>query len=123
MEWNEGNPLMHKSVLSSDGSSYFTLRPLPAKDHHHPSSQHQSVGDFSSIMVDGFWIDKHTAVDGPIATGLVPRGNCYTKHRSRGPTRGWCQPSHSDVATTQVYTHLTSDHVRKEYDKSHPRAA
>ena len=29
---------------------------------------------------------------------------------------------HSSITTTQVYTHLTSEHVRTEYDKSHPRA-
>ncbi len=29
---------------------------------------------------------------------------------------------HSSITTTQVYTHLTSEHVRIEYDKSHPRA-
>ena len=29
---------------------------------------------------------------------------------------------HSSITTTQVYTHLTTEHVRQEYDKSHPRA-
>lgn len=29
---------------------------------------------------------------------------------------------HSSVNTTQVYTHLTSEHVRSEYDHAHPRA-
>ena len=29
---------------------------------------------------------------------------------------------HSSITTTQVYTHLTNDHVRKEFDRSHPRA-
>lgn len=29
---------------------------------------------------------------------------------------------HSSIATTQIYTHLTNDHVRQEYDESHPRA-
>ena len=29
---------------------------------------------------------------------------------------------HSSITTTQVYTHLTSEHVRNEYDRSHPRA-
>ncbi|MCZ6539815.1 MAG: tyrosine recombinase [Chloroflexi bacterium] len=29
---------------------------------------------------------------------------------------------HSSIATTQIYTHLTSDHVRNEYEKAHPRA-
>ena len=30
---------------------------------------------------------------------------------------------HSSITTTQVYTHLTTEHVRKEYDRSHPRAS
>ena len=29
---------------------------------------------------------------------------------------------HSSIATTQIYTHLTNEHVRNEYAKAHPRA-
>jgi integrase/recombinase XerD len=29
---------------------------------------------------------------------------------------------HSDVATTEIYTHVTRDHVRSAYARSHPRA-
>jgi len=29
---------------------------------------------------------------------------------------------HASITTTQIYTHLTSEHVRMEYDRSHPRA-
>ncbi len=29
---------------------------------------------------------------------------------------------HANISTTQVYTHLTTEHVRRVYDKSHPRA-
>ncbi len=29
---------------------------------------------------------------------------------------------HASISTTQVYTHLTSDHIREEYDHAHPRA-
>jgi integrase/recombinase XerD len=29
---------------------------------------------------------------------------------------------HANIATTQIYTHLTHDHMRQTYDKAHPRA-
>ncbi len=29
---------------------------------------------------------------------------------------------HANISTTQVYTHLASDHVREVYEKAHPRA-
>ncbi len=29
---------------------------------------------------------------------------------------------HANISTTQVYTHLTSDHIRRSYEESHPRA-
>jgi len=29
---------------------------------------------------------------------------------------------HANISTTQVYTHLTTEHVRQAYEKSHPRA-
>ncbi|MFP3975795.1 MAG: tyrosine-type recombinase/integrase, partial [Dehalococcoidia bacterium] len=29
---------------------------------------------------------------------------------------------HANISTTQVYTHLTDDHMREVYDRAHPRA-
>ena len=29
---------------------------------------------------------------------------------------------HASISTTQVYTHLTDDHLKEEYERTHPRA-
>jgi integrase/recombinase XerD len=29
---------------------------------------------------------------------------------------------HADIATTEIYTHVSRAHVRKVYDRTHPRA-
>ena len=29
---------------------------------------------------------------------------------------------HSSITTTQVYTHVTNDHIRQEFDRAHPRS-
>jgi len=29
---------------------------------------------------------------------------------------------HTNISTTQIYTHLTSEHIRRTYEKAHPRA-
>jgi integrase/recombinase XerD len=29
---------------------------------------------------------------------------------------------HADISTTEIYTHITNLHMRKAYDRFHPRA-
>lgn len=76
----------------------------------------------------GFWtILKGAAARAGITTNISPHTlrHSFATHLLRGgaPLRHVQELlGHSSITTTQVYTHLTSEHVRAEYQKSHPRA-
>ena len=76
----------------------------------------------------GFWtILKGAAARAGITTSITPHTlrHSFATHLLRGgaPLRHVQELlGHSSITTTQVYTHLTSEHVRAEYQKSHPRA-
>ena len=76
----------------------------------------------------GFWtILKGAAARAGITTSITPHTlrHSFATHLLRGgaPLRHVQELlGHSSITTTQVYTHLTSEHVRSEYQKSHPRA-
>ena len=76
----------------------------------------------------GFWtILKRAAARAGITTSITPHTlrHSFATHLLRGgaPLRHVQELlGHSSITTTQVYTHLTSEHVRAEYQKSHPRA-
>ena len=76
----------------------------------------------------GFWtILKGAAARAGITTSVSPHTlrHSFATHLLRGgaPLRHVQELlGHSSITTTQVYTHLTSEHVRAEYQKSHPRA-
>ena len=76
----------------------------------------------------GFWlILKGHAGKAGIATKITPHTlrHSFATHLLRGgaPLRHVQELlGHASITTTQVYTHLTSEHVRTEYDKAHPRA-
>ena len=66
---------------------------------------------------------KKASLDKPI-TPHVLRHSFATHMLRRGASLRHLQEllGHSSITTTQVYTHLTDEHVRSEYDRSHPRA-
>lgn len=76
----------------------------------------------------GFWlILRGRAVQAGIGKKLSPHTlrHSFATHLLHGgaPLRHVQELlGHASITTTQIYTHLTSEHVRSEYDRAHPRA-
>ncbi len=76
----------------------------------------------------GFWlILKGYAKAANLSPDITPHTlrHSFATHMLRGgmPLRNVQEMlGHANISTTQVYTHLTSDHVREVYERAHPRA-
>jgi len=76
----------------------------------------------------GFWqILKEYAKEAGLDAQVTPhtlRHSFATHMLNRGGDLRTVQEllGHANISTTQVYTHLTTEHVRRAYEKSHPRA-
>ncbi|MDA1189392.1 MAG: site-specific tyrosine recombinase XerD [Chloroflexi bacterium] len=76
----------------------------------------------------GFWFVlkahcKRVGIEGKVTPHTLRHS--FATHLLRGgaPLRHVQELlGHASITTTQIYTHLTSDHVRTEYDKAHPRS-
>jgi len=76
----------------------------------------------------GFWlILKGYARAASLGEDVTPHTlrHSFATHMLRGgmPLRNVQEMlGHANISTTQVYTHLTSEHVREVYEKAHPRS-
>lgn len=76
----------------------------------------------------GFWlILKGYARAANLSKDITPHTlrHSFATHMLRGgmPLRNVQEMlGHANISTTQVYTHLTSEHVREVYEKAHPRS-
>ena len=80
------------------------------------------------ITRQGFWLQlKKLAIDAGTTKKITPhmlRHSFATHMLSGGASLRHVQEllGHEDISTTQIYTHLSSEHVRRDYDAAHPRA-
>ena len=76
----------------------------------------------------GFWLILKTyAKAAGIKAGISPhtlRHSFATHMLSGGADLRAVQEllGHANITSTQIYTHLTSEHMRRDYEKAHPRA-
>ena len=101
-------------------------RPSLARSHEEKALFLNRRGE--RLTRQGFWqILKGYARAAELETEITPhtlRHSFATHMLSGGADLRSVQEllGHANISTTQVYTHLTSEHVRRTYEKSHPRA-
>ena len=102
------------------------IRPLLARSDTEPALFLNQRGD--RLTRQGLWqILKGHAKSAGLGKQVTPhtlRHSFATHMLNGGADLRSVQEllGHANIATTQIYTHLTSEHIRRTYDNAHPRA-
>lgn len=117
---------LHEAAVDAVESYLHGVRPLLAVRAHTEAMFLGRRG--RRLSRQAFWQRlKRVAVQAGINAHITPhtlRHSFATHLLQGGASLRHVQEllGHSSISTTQIYTHLTSEHVRDEYDKAHPRA-
>ncbi len=117
---------LHGQALEAINTYLQTVRPIHQQD---PNSLALFLSrNGNRLTRQGFWLRlKRAARTTGIPDDVTPHmlRHSFATHMLRGgASLRHVQEmlGHASIATTQIYTHLTSEHVREEYDKAFPRA-
>ncbi len=117
---------IHEEALDSLESYLNDGRPMLVKNHDERALFVNRRGD--RLTRQGFWlILKNHARDANIQSPVTPHTlrHSFATHMLRGgaPLRNVQELlGHANISTTQIYTQVTKEHVRRVYEKAHPRA-
>ncbi len=117
---------LHEFAVEAAENYLLTIRPLLAVRARTDAMFLGRRG--KRLTRQGFWQRlRRIAINAGITGHLTPhtlRHSFATHLLQGGASLRHVQEllGHSSISTTQIYTHLTSEHVRDEYDKAHPRA-
>jgi integrase/recombinase XerD len=117
---------IHDHALEAVNGYLEDGRPMMVRNHNEVALFVNRRGE--RLTRQGFWlILKGYAKSANLGDGVTPHTlrHSFATHMLRGgmPLRNVQEMlGHANISTTQVYTHLTSDHVREVYERAHPRA-